>query len=118
VSHSSDFCRQNPFCCFSTSFIVIVVVVVYFVIDLVRKLLDTLSYISSSTAQALNNCPFLPGVDVWFKVEDVVSSGRFSIKFGGFNTGPFPMIGTSRRTQVLSDSMSIVNWLESHRLLK
>jgi hypothetical protein len=37
VSQSSEFCRYNPLCCFSTS----VFVVVYFVIDSVRKFLDT-----------------------------------------------------------------------------
>jgi len=35
VIQSSEFCRHNPLCCFSTS------VCCYFVIDLVRKLLDT-----------------------------------------------------------------------------
>jgi hypothetical protein len=34
VSQSSEFCRRNPLCCFSTS-------VVYFVMDSVRELLDT-----------------------------------------------------------------------------
>jgi hypothetical protein len=38
VSQSNEFCRRNPLCCFSTS---VVVVVVDFVIDSVRKLLDT-----------------------------------------------------------------------------
>jgi len=36
VSHSSEFCCHNPLCCISVS--------VYFVIDSVRKLLDTSSY--------------------------------------------------------------------------
>jgi hypothetical protein len=40
VSESSEFCRHNPLCCFSTS-----VYCCYFVVDSVRKLLDTLSYI-------------------------------------------------------------------------
>jgi hypothetical protein len=39
VSQSSEFCRHNPLCCFS-----VFIVVVYFVIDSVRKLLDTSSY--------------------------------------------------------------------------
>jgi len=43
VSHSSEFCRHNPLCCFSTS----VFVSVYFVIDSVRKLFDTPSYINT-----------------------------------------------------------------------
>jgi hypothetical protein len=38
LSQSSEFCRHNPLCCFSTS------VYCYFVIDSVRKLLDTHSY--------------------------------------------------------------------------
>jgi hypothetical protein len=38
VSQSSEFCRHNTLCCFSTS------VCCYFVIDSVRKLLDTPSY--------------------------------------------------------------------------
>jgi len=38
VSQSSEFCRHNPLCCFSTSDC-------YFVIDSVRKLSDTTSYI-------------------------------------------------------------------------
>jgi hypothetical protein len=41
VSQSSEFCRHNPLCSFSMVF---VVVVVYFVIDSVRKLLDIPSY--------------------------------------------------------------------------
>jgi hypothetical protein len=39
VSQSSEFCRHNPLCCFSRGFIV-----VHFVMDSVRKLLDTPSY--------------------------------------------------------------------------
>jgi len=40
MSQSSECYRHNPLCCFSTNFFV-VVVSVYFVIDSVRKLLDT-----------------------------------------------------------------------------
>jgi hypothetical protein len=46
VSQSSEFCRHNL--CVSSQLVfivVVVVVVVYFVIDLVRKLLDTPSYV-------------------------------------------------------------------------
>jgi hypothetical protein len=39
MSQSSEFCRHNALCCFSTS-----VYCCYFVIDSVRKLSDTLSY--------------------------------------------------------------------------
>jgi hypothetical protein len=42
VSQSSEFCRHNPLCCFSTC-------VVYFVIDSVRKLLDTPPYVRFSS---------------------------------------------------------------------
>jgi hypothetical protein len=41
MSQSSEFCRHNPLCCFSTS---VYCSSCYFVIDSVRKLLDTLSY--------------------------------------------------------------------------
>jgi hypothetical protein len=41
MSQCKELCRHKPFCCFSTS----VYVVVYFVIDSVRKLLDTPSYV-------------------------------------------------------------------------
>jgi len=41
VGQSNEFCHHNALCCFSTS------VCVYFVIDSVRKLLDTPSYIRS-----------------------------------------------------------------------
>jgi hypothetical protein len=40
VSQSSEFCRHNPLCCFSTS---VYCCYCYFVIDSVRKLLNTLS---------------------------------------------------------------------------
>jgi len=43
MSQSSEFCRHNPLCCFSTS--------VYFIIDSVRKLLVTPSYILYTHAQ-------------------------------------------------------------------
>jgi hypothetical protein len=39
VSQSSEFCRHNPLRCFSTR-----VVIIHFVIDSVRKLMDTPSY--------------------------------------------------------------------------
>jgi hypothetical protein len=42
VSQYSEFCRHNPLCCFSTS--VYCCKLIYFVIDSVRKLLDTTSY--------------------------------------------------------------------------
>jgi flagellar basal body-associated protein FliL len=58
VNQSSEFCRHNPLYCFSTSVyiiiiiiiiivvvVVVVVVVVYFVIDSVRKILDTPSFV-------------------------------------------------------------------------
>jgi len=41
VSQSSEFCRHNPLCCFSTS----VYLCCLFRYDLVRKLLDTPSYL-------------------------------------------------------------------------
>jgi len=41
VSQSSEFCRHNPLCCFSTS-----VYCCLFRYDSVRKLLDTPSYLS------------------------------------------------------------------------
>jgi hypothetical protein len=44
VSQSNEFCRHNPLYCFSTMFIIIIVV--YFVMYSVRKLLDTPSYLS------------------------------------------------------------------------
>jgi len=40
VSQSSEFCRHNPLCCFSTS----VCCCCYFVIDSVQKLFHTPSY--------------------------------------------------------------------------
>jgi hypothetical protein len=43
VSQSSEFCRHNTLCCFSTS-----VCCCYFFIDSVRKVLDTHSYLSTS----------------------------------------------------------------------
>jgi len=43
VSHSSEFCRHNPLCWFSTS-VYCCKRVFHFVIDSVRKLLDTHSY--------------------------------------------------------------------------
>jgi hypothetical protein len=46
VSLFCEFCRHNPLCCFSRVFIV---VSVYFVIDSVRKLLDTPSYVHSGS---------------------------------------------------------------------
>jgi hypothetical protein len=51
VSQSSEFCRHNPLCCFSTS------VYCYFAIDSVRKLLDILSYISDSVQCAYFQAP-------------------------------------------------------------
>jgi len=41
VSQSNEFCRHNPLCCFSTS----VYFCCYFVMDSVRKLLNTHSYV-------------------------------------------------------------------------
>jgi hypothetical protein len=42
VSQSGKFCRHNPLCYFSRVFVVVVVVIiVYFVIDSIRKFLDT-----------------------------------------------------------------------------
>jgi len=64
VSQSSEFCRHNPLCCFSTS--VFVVVVVYFVIDSVRKLLDVPSYVTFAdepTSMPLINQLF-PYIDI------------------------------------------------------
>jgi len=43
VSQSSEFCRHNPLCCFLTS-VYYCKRILYFVIDSVRKLLDTSSY--------------------------------------------------------------------------
>jgi hypothetical protein len=50
VSQSSDFRCHNHLCCSQQVFIV--VVVVYFVIDSVRKLLDTPSYYSNISLSA------------------------------------------------------------------
>jgi hypothetical protein len=47
VSQSGEFCRHNPLCCFSTSNTK--GKRIYFVIDLVRKLLDTPSYFVRNT---------------------------------------------------------------------
>jgi len=59
VSPSSEFCRHNPFCCFSTS----IFFVAYFVIDSVRKLSDALSYnlIMSSLTQMI----FIQTIYLW-----------------------------------------------------
>jgi hypothetical protein len=46
VCQSSEFCRHNPLCCFSSVYFF---VVVYFVIDSVRKLLDTPAYRKTDT---------------------------------------------------------------------
>jgi hypothetical protein len=43
MSQSSEFCRHNPLCCFSSS------ICCYFVIDSVEKLLDTPSHIAAAT---------------------------------------------------------------------
>jgi len=45
-SQSSEFCRHNPLCCFSTS---VYLVSIYFIIDPVRKLLDTPSCVCVKT---------------------------------------------------------------------
>jgi hypothetical protein len=49
VSQSNEFCRHNPLCCFSTN-----VCYCCFVIDSVRKLLDTPSYMN----RRLQRCGF------------------------------------------------------------
>jgi hypothetical protein len=46
VRQSSEFCRYNYLCCFSTS---VIVISVYFIIDSARELLDTPSYNLSSS---------------------------------------------------------------------
>jgi hypothetical protein len=56
MSQSSEFSRHNPLCCFLTVFIF---VVVDFVIDCVRKLLDIPSYTSSVCCLWGNRPPFL-----------------------------------------------------------
>jgi len=52
VSQSSEFCRHNPLCC---SQLVFIVVSVYFVIDSVRKRLDTRSYYLRYEAETMES---------------------------------------------------------------
>jgi hypothetical protein len=56
------FCHHNPCVVSQRVFIVVVVVVVaaavvYFVIDSVRKLLDTPSYLTDKILDTITNCP-------------------------------------------------------------
>jgi hypothetical protein len=55
VSQSSEFCHHNPLCSFLS-------VVVYFVIDSVWKLLDTLTYFQQSLKRDVVSDTKLPGL--------------------------------------------------------
>jgi hypothetical protein len=69
VSQSSEFCRHNPLCCFSTS---VYCWSIYYIIDSVRKLLDIPTYNVSE-----HNKPFVVskfGLDV----AEVIFSGNTS----------------------------------------
>jgi hypothetical protein len=62
VSQSSEFCRHNPSCCFSKS--VYCCFCSYFVIDSVRKLLDTPSYSYNILSKHFLLAPSKPSAEI------------------------------------------------------
>jgi hypothetical protein len=80
VSQSSEFCRHNALCCFSTS-----VYCCLFRCDSVRELLDTLSYMESCCALKLRMC-----VNVW------VCAGVYMHKLFSYYNSNFGMHLISR----------------------
>jgi hypothetical protein len=82
-----------------------------------EKILSFLAYGGSSIVKTLNQTSFRIQQMVRFEVEIPVSVGAFAVHFGG-QCHLFPDDQNTQKWIDLSDSISIVNWMEGLKLLR
>jgi hypothetical protein len=84
------------------------------VADFISQILLFLACGGSSIVKTLDQTPFHMRWMVRVEVDVSASAGGFSVDFGD----PFLMTRTSRTAIALSDSISMVNWMDGLKLLR